>query len=71
MDIVLKESRVQFRNPIIGQPTRAVEEHYYARRLVAIVDGIERNFRFMSNELPFVASEDEVIEVIKIQLGTE
>lgn len=68
MNIILKESKIQFKNPILGQPTRAIEEHYYARRIVAIVDGEEQHFRFMVNELPFVATEEEMIAAIKVQL---
>ncbi|MGM7682662.1 hypothetical protein ACSVDA_10965 [Cytobacillus sp. Hm23] len=69
--IVLKESKLQFKNPTIGQPSRAVEEHYYARRIVAIVEGEERNFRFMKDKLPFVASENQMIEAIELQLYEE
>ncbi|MDX8367864.1 hypothetical protein [Cytobacillus sp. IB215665] len=69
--IILKESKIQFKNPILGQSTRAVEEHYHARRIVAIIDGEERNFRFMKNKLPFVASEEEMIEAIEAQLNEE
>lgn len=68
MNIVLKESKLQFKNPVIGQPTRAVEEHYYARRIVAVVDTDERQFKFMANELPFVATEVDMIVAIKKQL---
>lgn len=68
MDIILKESKLQFKNPIIGQPTRHVEEHYYARRIVALVDNNERQFRFMASELPFFATEDDMISAIEAQL---
>lgn len=68
MNIILKDSKIQFKNPTIGQPTRAIEEHYYARRIVAIVDGEERQFRFMANELPFAATEEDMITAIKEQL---
>jgi hypothetical protein len=68
MTIVLKESKLQFKNPVIGQPTRAVEEHYYARRIVAYVDGEEKMFRFMANELPFTSTEDDMISTITAQL---
>lgn len=71
MNIVLKESRIQFKNPVIGQPTRAVEEHYYARRIVAIVDSNEHQFRFMAKEIPFVASEDEMVTAIENKLTLE
>lgn len=68
MKITLKESKIQFRNPIIGQPTRAVEDHYYARRIVAVVESDERQFRFMASELPFVATEDDMLSAIESQL---
>lgn len=71
MTIILKSSHLQFKNPVLGQPTRAVEEHYYARRIVAIVDDEERQFRFMASELPFFATEEEMIEAIKNQLIKE
>lgn len=65
MEIILKESKIQFKNPVIGQPTRAIEAHYYARRITALVDGVERQFRFMANELPFDATEDDMILAIE------
>lgn len=70
MDIVLKESKIQFKNPVIGKPTRAVEEHYYARRIVAVVDNDEHQFRFMANELAFTATENDMISAIVTQLTT-
>lgn len=69
--ITLKSSHLQFKNPVLGQPTRAIEDHYYARRIVAIVDEKERQFRFMANELPFFATEEDMIAVIQSQLNTE
>lgn len=71
MDIVLKSSHLQFKNPVLGQPSRAVAEHYYARRIVAIVNGEERQFRFTSNELPFVITEEEMITAIESKLNKE
>lgn len=71
MDITLKESKLQFKNPVLGKPTKAVEEHYYARRIVAVVENDERQFRFMANELPFVATEDDMVTAIEKQLTTE
>lgn len=71
MDIVLKSSHLQFKNPVLGQPSRAVEEHYYARRIVAVVNGEERHFRFMANELSFIATEEEMIASIETQLNKE
>lgn len=71
MNIILKESKLQFKNPVIGQPTRAVEEHYYARRIVAIVDGEERQFRFTKDELPFLATEEDMIIAIENKLNAE
>ena len=68
---LLKESKIQFKNPVLGQPTRAVEEHYYARRIVAVIDGADRQFRFLANEMPFFIEEDEMIEMIKEKILAE
>lgn len=65
MNIIIKSSNIQFKNPQIGQPTRAVEEHYNGRRIIADVDGEERVFRFKKEEMPFICDEDEMIELIK------
>lgn len=71
MDIFIKESKIQFKNPNIGQPTRAVEEHYNGRRIIADVDGEERMFRFKKEEMPFICDEDEMIELIEQRVLAE
>ena len=71
MNIIIKESKIQFKNPTIGQPTRAVEEHYNGRRIVAAVDGEEKMFRFKKDEMPFIVDEDEMISVIEQRLAEE
>lgn len=71
MNIIIKSSNIQFRNPQIGQPTRAVEEHYNGRRIIADVDGEERMFRFKKEEMPFVINEDEMIELIEQRVLAE
>mgnify|MGYP000870290604 CR=1 FL=1 len=68
MNIIIKSSNIQFKNPQIGQPTRAVEEHYNGRRIVAYVNDEERMFRFKKEEMPFVCDEDEMIELIRQRL---
>lgn len=65
MNIIIKSSNIQFKNPQIGQPTRAVEEHYNGRRIIADVDGEERTFRFKKEEMPFLIDEDEMITLIE------
>lgn len=60
MEIIIKTSKLQFKNPQIGQTTRAVVEHYNGRRIVADVNGEERLFRFKPDELPFHADEEEI-----------
>ena len=65
MNIIIKSSNIQFKNPQIGQPTRAVEEHYNGRRIIADADGEERMFRFKKEEMPFICDEDEMIELIE------
>jgi len=65
MEIIIKSSNIRFRNPNVGQPTRAIEEHYYGRRIIAEIDGVERVFRFTKDEMPFVADEEEMIALIR------
>ena len=71
MNIIIKSSNIQFKNPQIGQPTRAVEEHYNGRRIIADVDGEERMFRFKKEEMPFIVDEDEMIELIEQRVLAE
>ena len=71
MNIIIKSSNIQFKNPQIGQPTRAVEEHYHGRRIIADVDGEERMFRFKKEEMPFICDEDEMIELIRQKIEEE
>jgi len=69
MNIIIVSSYIQFKNPQIGQPTRAVEEHYNGRRITALVDGEERIFRFKKEELPFDIDEDDMVEAIERRLS--
>lgn len=71
MDIFIKSSSIQFKNPQIGQPTRAIPEHYNGRRIIADVDGEERMFRFKKEEMPFICDEDEMIELIRQKIEEE
>lgn len=71
MNIIIKSSNIQFKNPQIGQPTRAVEEHYNGRRIIADVNGEERMFRFKKDEMLFICDEDEMIEVIEQRILAE
>ena len=69
--IIIKSSSIQFKNPQIGQPTRAVEEHYNGRRIMVDIDGEERMFRFKKDEMPFLIDEDEMIELIEQKVLAE
>ena len=71
MNIIIKSSNIQFKNPQIGQPTRAVAEHYNGRRIIADVDGEERMLRFKKGEMPFMVDEDEMIELIEQRILEE
>ena len=71
MNIIIKSSNIQFKNPQIGQPTRAVEEHYNGRRIIAMVNDEERMFRFKKDEMPFIVDEDEMILAIEQRLSKE
>ena len=71
MNITITSSSIQFKNPQIGQPTRAVEEHYNGRRITALVDGEEQLFRFKKEEMPFNIDEEEMIDLIEQRLQEE
>lgn len=71
MNIIIKSSSIQFRNPNIGQPTRVVEEHYNGRRIMADVDREERMFRFKKDEMPFICGEDEMVGLIEQKILEE
>ena len=71
MNIIIKSSNIQFKNPNIGQPTRAIPEHYNGRRIIADVDGEERMFRFKKEEMPFIVDEGEMIELIRQKIEEE
>ena len=71
MNIIIKSSSIQFKNPQIGQPTRGIPEHYNGRRIIADVDGEERMFRFKKDEMPFVIDEDGMIELIRQKIEEE
>lgn len=65
MEVYIKSSKIRFRNPNVGQPTRAIEDHYIGRRVIADVGGEEQSFTFTNTELPFNADESEIISAIE------
>ncbi|KGR74901.1 hypothetical protein [Ureibacillus sinduriensis] len=67
--IEIREVKIQFKNPITGQPTRAVESHYYGRSVRATVNEEEQLFRFTPSELPFIATEEDMILAIQNRLS--
>jgi len=69
MEIIIISSNIQFRSPQIGQPTRAIEEHYNGRRIIAMIDGEEQTFRFKREELAFNVTEEEMEQAILQKLG--
>lgn len=72
MTILIKQSSVQFKSPVIGQPTKRVAEHFYKRNILASVDGeVERTFSFIASQLPLEATEEDMIAAIQNQLDTE
>jgi len=71
MNIIIKESSIQFKNPQIGKPTRAVEEHYNGRRITAMVNGEEKMFRFKRDELAFNVDEDDIIQAIQNKVTSQ
>lgn len=71
MEIYITEIRLQFKSPVLGQPTYSSEAHYYGRRVFAVVDGVDRIFRFKKDVIPFYTTEDDIIEAIKVVLLNE
>jgi hypothetical protein len=71
MEIIIRRSTIQFKNPQTGLPTRAVPEHYNGRTINASVDGEEKLFRFKKEEMPFVVTEDEMISTIATKVNSE
>lgn len=69
--IIIKTSTIQFKNPQIGQPTRAIQEHYNGRRVEAIVDGEEQMFRFKKDELAFDADEEAIELAIRDKIAED
>lgn len=65
MNIIIKSSRIQFKNPQIGGVSRAVEGHYFGRNITATVDSEEKNYRFKPHEISFDADEDDLIQAIE------
>ncbi|GIN71119.1 hypothetical protein J14TS2_15940 [Bacillus sp. J14TS2] len=65
MNIIIKSSTIQFKNPTIGQPSRAVEEHYFGRVVTAVVDGEEKMYRFKPEKLPYHSDEEGMIAAIE------
>lgn len=69
MDIYIIKSVIQFKNPTVGQPTRAVVDHYNGRRITAVVNGEEQIFRFTKDELAFDVTEEDMITAIQNRLS--
>lgn len=71
MNIEIISTSIQFKNPTIGGTTRAVKEHYYARKIIASVDGEDRLFVFMKDEMQFIVEEADMIAAIKKKIIAE
>ncbi|MEK3888076.1 hypothetical protein [Bacillus sp. FSL K6-3431] len=42
MNIIIKSTRIQFKNPQIGKASKAIPEHFFGRNITASVEGEER-----------------------------
>jgi len=71
MNIVITGSKVRFKAPLPGQRTLATEEHYAGRRITALIDGREQMFIFEKDELPFEATEEDMIHAIQTKLNPQ
>lgn len=68
MMIIIKESKILFKNPIVGQATRATVEHYNGRTVKYLVDGEEKLIRFKADELAFDVTEEQIETAIQNKL---
>lgn len=67
MEIIIVESKLQFKSPQLGFPTKAIVEHYYGRRVKYLVNGEEKMATFKPDEMPIDIDEYEMIEIIKVK----
>lgn len=65
MEIIILNSSVQFKNPILGQPSVACKDHYNGRSIRASIDGKEGLYWFDKEELPFAVNINEMTAAIK------
>ena len=71
MNIYIVESKIRFKAPQPGQQTRACVEHYNGRRVIAEIDGQERVFFFKNSEMPFEATEEDIVQAIIQRMAHE
>lgn len=69
IDII--ESYIIFKNPQIGQPSKRTKEHYYRRRINCEIDGNREEYKFTPDEIPFEATEEDMINAIKEKRSKE
>lgn len=71
MEIYIKSSKMNFKAPQPGTPSKAIEEHFESRRIMAIVDGEDKTFVFKKNALPFNATTADMEDAIATEVANE
>ena len=71
MNIIIKSTKMQFKNPKLGDLPLSIEDHYFGRYVIALVNGKKEYFRFTKEEVPFQFNEEQVINAIKAKLENE
>lgn len=70
MNIIIRSSSLQFKNPQTGHATRAIREHYVGRLIMVDVDGEEQTLSFNKEEMPFIIEKDDMEEIIRQRLSS-
>ena len=71
MNIIIRSSSVQFKNPQTGHATKAIREHYIGRLISVDIDGMEQTLSFKKDEMPFIIEEDGMRFIIEERLKAE
>lgn len=70
-EVIIKGTFVQFKNPVTGDTTRQIRDHYYGRRVVYLMGGKERSIKLSSSEVGYDAIEDDIVSAVKNKLISE
>lgn len=71
MNIIIRSSSLQFKNPQTGHATKAIREHYLSRLITVDIDGEEQTLSFSKDEMPFIIEKEGMEEIIRQRLNSD